>query len=66
VIVTYDGCRIDDDVAEAYGAMVAGLQRRFYGNVTRYSGSAFSRMKLGRILPGPLERPHLYRAGGGA
>ena len=65
VIVTYDGSRIDDDLADAYGAMVADLQRRFYRNVTRYSGSAFSRMKLGRILPGPLERPHLYRPGVG-
>jgi propionate CoA-transferase len=66
VIVTYDGCRIDDDVADAYGAMVADLQQRFYGNVARYSGSAFSRMKLGRILPGPLQRPHLFRSGGAA
>ncbi|WP_209425899.1 CoA-transferase [Pararhodobacter sp. SW119] len=66
VIVTYDGFRVEDDLAEAYGRMVAELQARFYRNVTRYSGSAFTRMKLGRILPGPLERPHLFRQDGAA
>ncbi len=66
VIVTYDGFRVEDDLAEAYGKLVAELQARFYRNVTRYSGSAFTRMKLGRILPGPLQRPHLYRPGGAA
>lgn len=64
VIVTYDGFRVADAVAEDYGRMVATLQDRFYRNVTRYSGSAFTRMQLGRILPGPVQRPHLFRPTG--
>ncbi len=60
-IVTYDGFRLEDDIADAYGRLVAELEERFYSRVTRYSGSAFTRMKLARILPGLTGRPHLYR-----
>ncbi|GMG82929.1 acyl CoA:acetate/3-ketoacid CoA transferase [Paralimibaculum aggregatum] len=50
VIVNYDGARIDEDAEEAYSAMVADLEDRFYHRVSRYSGSAFMRLKLGRTL----------------
>ena len=50
VIVNYDGFRLDEDVAPDYAAMVAGLEDRYYRKVTRYSGSAFLRMKLGETL----------------
>ncbi len=60
VIVNYDGFRLEDDVATDYAAMVADLEDRFYGTVTRYSGSAFMRMKLGETL---LSRaPHIYES----
>ncbi len=64
-IVTYDGFRLEDDLADAYGQLVAELEARFYAKVTRYSGSAFTRMKLARILPGVTDRPHLFRGGRG-
>lgn len=57
VIVNYDGFQLDDDVAADYAAMVADLEDRFYGTVTRYSGSAFLRMKLGATLQEPA---HIY------
>lgn len=57
VIVNYDGFHLDDDVANAYSEMVADLQSRFYGTVTRYSGSAFLRLKLGETLKGAT---HIY------
>lgn len=61
VIVNYDGSRIDDDIAAHYGAMVAGLDERFYARVTRYSSSAFMRMKLGKALDGALSRaPYIF------
>ncbi len=50
VVVNYDGARIDEEVESAYAAMVKALEDRFYDRVTRYSGSAFMRMKLGRAL----------------
>ncbi len=57
VIVNYDGFQLDDEIAADYAALVADLEERFYGTVTRYSGSAFLRMKLGETLKGPA---HLY------
>ncbi len=50
-IVNYDGFRLDEEVADAYAAMVADLEARFYSRVTRYSGSAFLRVKLGEGSP---------------
>lgn len=50
VIVNYDGFQIDDDIAEVYTAMVGDLETRFYETVTRYSGSAFMRLKLGETF----------------
>ncbi|MHA7773714.1 acyl CoA:acetate/3-ketoacid CoA transferase [Roseibium sp. M-1] len=57
VIVNYDGFHLDDDVANTYGDMVADLEAHYYGTVTRYSGSAFLRLKLGDTLKGPA---HIY------
>jgi propionate CoA-transferase len=61
VIVNYDGARIDDEVADAYAAMVDELEQRFYGRVSRYSGSAFMRMKLGRLGRDDA-RPHVFES----
>ena len=52
VIVNYDGFRLEEDVAAEYARMVADLVARYYRTVTRYSGSAFLRMKLGETLHG--------------
>jgi propionate CoA-transferase len=52
VVVNYDGFRLEDDVASAYAEMVADLENRFYNRVTRYSGSAFMRLKLGKTIEG--------------
>ena len=52
VIVNYDWFRLEEDVAAGYARMVADLEERFYRKVTRYSGSAFLRMKLGETLHG--------------
>ncbi len=61
VIVNYDGARIDEDVEDAYAAMVHTLEERFYRTVTRYSGSAFMRMKLGRTFQREA-RPHIFES----
>jgi propionate CoA-transferase len=60
VVVNYDGARVDEEVEDAYAEMVAGLERRFYGTVTRYSGSAFTRIKLGRALASRGVAPHVF------
>ncbi len=61
VIVNYDGTRIDEDIADDYAAMVADLEDRFYARVTRYSSSAFMRLKLGQTLTRePARAPHIF------
>lgn len=62
VIVNYDGARIEDDIAEEYAAMAANLEDRFYGRVSRYSSSAFMRMKLGETLR-RQSAPHIFETG---
>ncbi len=59
VIVNYDGARIDEDVEESYAALVAELEDRFYGTVSRYSHSAFMRLKLGKTLARD-NAPHVF------
>ncbi|MEL6800219.1 MAG: CoA-transferase [Pseudomonadota bacterium] len=48
VVVNYDGTRIEEGIEREYFAMVDGLSDRFYRKITRYSGSAFMRRKLGQ------------------
>lgn len=60
VIVNYDGFQLEDEVAKDYANMVARLEARFYRTVTRYSGSAFIRMKLGETLGAAA--PHLFES----
>lgn len=64
VIVNYDGFQLDDDVDSDYAEMVQDLEARLYGNVTRYSGSAFLRLKLGETLKG--DALHIFETRGGA
>ncbi len=59
VIVNYDGFRVDEEVETAYAEMVADLERRFYRTVSRYSSSAFTRMKMGGALRRSAS-PHLF------
>jgi len=58
VIVNYDGFRLDEEVEKDYADMVADLEQRYYRTVTRYSGSAFMRLKLGKTLSGAA--PHIF------
>ncbi|WP_299345101.1 hypothetical protein [uncultured Maritalea sp.] len=51
VIANYDGFRIDEPLETDWARMVAGLTDRYYGQVSRYSGSAFMRMKLSQVFP---------------
>jgi propionate CoA-transferase len=56
-IARYEGTRIDEEVEEAWAAMVADVTARHYARVSRYSGSAFLRMRVeGRIGPGTAPR----------
>src|SRR3954449_11815617 len=61
-IVNYDGFTIQPEMLDAYAAMVSDLTERFYSGVTRYTTSAFLRMKLGGALTGRGLAPHVYES----
>lgn len=49
-IVNYDGTVIYPEIEDRYGEAVQRLEDRFYSTTTRYSASAFMRMKLGKVF----------------
>ena len=61
VVVNYDAFRLDPDVADAYAEMVRGLDEAYYTRVSRYTTSAFMRVKLGQVLTRAV-RPHIFES----
>ena len=59
-IISYDACTIDSDIAEDWFAMAADVERRFYSHVSRYTTSAFMRLKLGDALARREVAPHIF------
>ncbi len=62
VIVNYDGVRIDDNVLDRYAAMVRDMEENYYETVTRYTTSAFLRVKLGNALEKRTVSPHVFES----
>jgi len=60
LIVNYDGFRLDDALADSYFDMVGELQANYYSTATRYTTSAFMRMKLGAALPQRNAAAHVF------
>lgn len=65
-VVNYDDFQIDEAVMDDYAAMVADLTARFYSGVSRYTTSAFMRLKLGEALAHRGLAPHIYETRGEA
>ncbi|MCW7754111.1 acyl CoA:acetate/3-ketoacid CoA transferase [Desulfobotulus sp. H1] len=61
-IVNYDNFRIHPELLDTYIEMVDRLVKRFYTGVTRYTTSAFMRMKLGDALIRRQVAPHIYES----
>jgi len=59
-VVNYDNFRIAEEVVDAYAGMVRHLEEHHYTQVSRYTSSAFLRMKLGDALERVGVRPHLF------
>ena len=59
-IVNYENFEIYPEVVDFYTEMVRDLVARRYSGVTRYTTSAFLRMKLGDRLKGRDQSPHIY------
>lgn len=61
-IVNYDNFTILPDLVDEYAEMVKYLIDRYYSGVTRYTTSAFLRVKLGDALMKRDVAPHIYES----
>ena len=59
-VVNYDDFQIDENVVDDYAEMVRYLSERYYTHVSRYTTSAFMRLKLGEALEGRGLSAHIY------
>ena len=60
VIVNYDGFTLDPAVSDAFFSMITYLQQRYYTTASRYTTSAFMRLKLGASLAERALLPHVF------
>src|SRR5712692_614939 len=60
VVVNYDGFEVLPHLFDPYSELVRELSDRFYSEVTRYTTSAFLRLKLGSTLAAHHVKPHLF------
>ena len=59
-VVNYDHFSIVPELVGPYSDMVKGLVDRYYTGVTRYTTSAFLRLKIGDALKERRMAPHIY------
>jgi propionate CoA-transferase len=60
LIVNYDGFGLDEAVSEAYFSTITYLQQQYYATASRYTTSAFLRLKLGAALSDRNLAPHVF------
>jgi propionate CoA-transferase len=60
VIVNYDSFDLDPAVSDAFFSMITYLQQRYYTTASRYTTSAFMRLKLGAGLAERALAPHVF------
>jgi propionate CoA-transferase len=60
LIVNYDDVTMDPAVADTYAAMVRYMEMHYYTTSTRYTTSAFLRLKLGEALSRRKVAAHIF------
>ena len=60
LVVNYDGFLIDAAVADTYAAMVRYMETHYYTTASRYTTSAFLRLKLGEALSRRRVAAHIF------
>jgi propionate CoA-transferase len=60
LVVNYDGFYLDPAVSDAYFSMITYMQNRYYSSASRYTTSAFMRLKLGAGLAERNLAPHVF------
>ncbi|SON54611.1 Acetate CoA-transferase YdiF [Hartmannibacter diazotrophicus] len=59
-VVNHEGCRIADDLYDDYAGMIQHLLEHHYATTTRYSTSAFLRLKMQEALSKRGIAPHVF------
>ena len=59
-VVNHDGCRIADDLYDDYAEMIQYMLEHHYISTTRYTTSAFMRLKFQEALSKRGLQPHIY------
>jgi propionate CoA-transferase len=62
MVVNYDNFYLAPDLTDDYISVVRGLTERYYATVTRYTTSAFMRLKLSDHLSERGLAPHVYES----
>jgi len=62
-VVNQDGCRIADDLHDDFVEMVNFMMKRYYATVSRYTTSAFMRLKMQEGIAQRGQQPHIYESG---
>jgi propionate CoA-transferase len=62
LVVNYDNFSVAPELHDTYIGAVRGLTERYYTDVTRYTTSAFMRLKLGEMLSSRGVAPHIYES----
>src|SRR5215207_5588670 len=60
LIVNYDVFGLDEAVSDAYFSTITYLQQQYYATASRYTTSAFLRLKLGSALSDRALAPHVF------
>ncbi|MQX77593.1 acyl CoA:acetate/3-ketoacid CoA transferase [Sinorhizobium medicae] len=61
-VINYDGIDIASNHSDAWFTMAAEVERRCYDHVSRYTASAFLRLKLGAALTERDVVPHVFES----
>lgn len=59
-VVNHDGCRIADDLYDDYADMIQHMSEHYYATTSRYTTSAFMRMKMQEALRKRGLAPHIF------
>ena len=59
-VVNHDGCRIADDLYDDYADMIQHMSEHYYATTSRYTTSAFMRMKMQEALSKRGLAPHIF------
>jgi len=60
VFINYDSFRINENIYDDYMDMDRHMLKHHYTTITRYSTSAFMRMKLDQAFSGRNIAPHVF------